>query len=86
MVPDQDFQQFVTENGLHNPVERSGRASERHPIVLKQPEGDGESCVWSVHRCNFYVIIGRGGEQFSTTKTPRDSLILGKGKASRFCV
>lgn len=73
-VHDQGFQQLIAKNGLHYSLECSGRTSEskRHPVVFKQPERGGESCLMSVLRRNFYLIIGRGQvncrEQSSTTQ------------------
>ena len=58
-VHNQDFQHFDAENGLHNPLERSGHTfeSKRNPIVFEQPEGGGDNL-----RSGVPYIFCRGGK------------------------
>ena len=61
-VDNQDLQQFIPENGLHNPLERrrGSSQSEWHPVVFEQSKRGGESCLVSVSRGNFYLVVSRG--------------------------
>ena len=73
-VDNQYLQQFISENGLHNPLERcrSSSQSEWYPVVFEQSEGGGASCLMSVSRGKFYLIFGRsqinGREVLSTSQ------------------
>ena len=61
-VDNQYVHQFISENGLHNPLERrrSSSQSEWYPVVFEQSKSGGESCLVSFSRGSFYLIIGRG--------------------------
>ena len=73
-VDNRYLQQFISENGLHNPLERcrSSSQSEWHPVVFEQSERGGASCLMSVSRGKFYLIFGRsqinGREVLSTSQ------------------
>ena len=60
-VDNQYLQQFISENGLHNLLERCrcSSQSEWHPVVFEQSKGGGASCLISVSRGKFYLILGR---------------------------
>ena len=79
-VDNQYLQQFISENGLHNPLERcrSSSQSEWHPVVFEQSKRGGESCLVSVSRGNFYLIVRRSqinGRELLTTSQDIKALI-----------